>query len=354
MDPTERRARISEEAAEWWVRLRADDLRREEREQFVDWLRESSVHVAEMLRIAQVNGALESFTRWARVETGVPTDDANVVPLRIESSIESLSARSRTRTWINVIAASVGALAIAVTWFAYDFGGQTIKTERGERREVALADGSVLQVSPESKFRVSLEDTERRITLYRGAALFRVAKDPKRFFVVQADQTVVRAVGTAFGVERRDQGVVVTVSEGRVEVEDTRLTSNRPAPKKQRSVSSPARPLMLVAGEQIAVPRALDAATTHKTLVRQVDTARELAWAEGRLVFESDTISNVIAEFNRYNRVQLHVTDDTLARRPISGVFDASDPESFIAFVASVAPVRIKRDDGQNITFATP
>lgn len=354
MEPTERRARITDEAAEWWVRLRADDLRREEREQFVDWLRESHVHVAEMLRIAQIHGALESFTRWARIATDGSIDEANVVPLRNDGSTVSAEARSRSKTWIGAIAAGLSALAIAAAWILTDLNAHTIKTERGERREVALADGSLLQVSPESKLRVSLDEDERRITLYRGATLFRVARDPKRPFIVRADQTVVRAVGTAFGVERRDQGVVVTVSEGRVEVEDTRLTNNKTAPEKQGSVSTPARPLMLVAGEQIAVPRTRDALTTHKTLVRQVDTARELAWAEGRLVFESDTIADIIEEFNRYNRVQLHVTDDALARRPISGVFDASDPESFIAFVASVAPVRIERDDEQNITLATP
>lgn len=354
MDPAERRARISEEAAEWWVRLRADGLRREEREQFVDWLRESSVHVAEMLRIARVHGELQSFMRWAGIEMGGPADDANVVSLRIQSSSDSLTDRSSTRTWIGAIAASVGVLALAVTWFVYNHGGQMIRTERGERRELVLADGSFLQVSPESRLRVNLEDDERRITLYRGAALFRVAKDPQRPFVVQADRTAVRAVGTAFGVERRDQGIVVTVSEGRVEIEVARRANDEATPEKQGSVSEPAKPLMLMAGEQIVIPLSQDAASTHKTLVRQVDTARELAWAEGRLVFESDTISDAIAEFNRYNLVQLHVTDETLAHRPISGVFDASDPESFIAFVASGAPVRIERDDGQDITLATP
>src|SRR5690242_4714109 len=72
MDANSRRARTRAEAAEWWVRIEANDLSREEREQFVDWLRESAVHVAEMLRMAEVHGALERFHDWVRV----PTDDA--------------------------------------------------------------------------------------------------------------------------------------------------------------------------------------------------------------------------------------------------------------------------------------
>jgi len=345
MDPTERRTRVTEEAADWWVRLRAQDPRREEREQFVDWLRESPVHVAEMLRIAQVHGAIESFERWTDIAIDGATDRAEVIALRAEDpNGDGAARRSWSKLWIGSLAAGVCALSIAVAWYATDYFGRTISTDRGERREVTLADGSVVQVSPESTLRVSLDEHERRITLERGAALFRVSKDARRPFVVEVDGALVRAVGTAFGVERRKRGVIVTVSEGRVEV-------------KPHAIAKPARPFTLVAGEQIAVPRAGDAAMPldiAQIEVRKVDSSRELAWAEGRLIFESEPIAEVIDEFNRYNRVQLYVTDESLARRPVSGVFDASDPESFIAFVETVASVRVLRQEDRSITLATP
>ncbi len=41
----------------------------------------------------------------------------------------------------------------------------------------------------------------------------------------------------------------------------------------------------------------------------------------------------MIEEFNRYNVVQLHVASPQLAQRSVSGVFDASEPESFIGFM---------------------
>src|SRR6266567_1838576 len=82
MDASDRRKRATEEAAEWWVLLQGE-ASRAQREQYVDWLRESAVHVAEMLRVAQVHGALAQFERWGNV----PTDGSNdasgtVVPLR--------------------------------------------------------------------------------------------------------------------------------------------------------------------------------------------------------------------------------------------------------------------------------
>src|SRR5262249_1977536 len=153
--------------------------------------------------------------------------------------------------------------------------------------------------------------------------------------IVEADGTLVRAVGTAFGVEQRAQGVVVTVAEGKIAV--LHEPSATPAPGSsgltfwpEAGTSGGADPLsgapedrvILTADQQIAVPR-----IGRIGAVKKVDSQRELAWAEGRLVFENEPIGHVVERFNQYNRVRLVVTDDALARRTISGVFDASDPE---------------------------
>ena len=88
--------------------------------------------------------------------------------------------------------------------------------------------------------------------------------------------------------------------------------------------------------------------------MRKVDSHRALAWAEGRLIFQNDELGTVIAQFNRYNHVQLSVADPALAAKPVSGVFNAADPEAFIAFLQSVTAVEIVRDGDRSITIATP
>lgn len=339
MDASERRRRASEEAAEWWVNLEAKNFSRADREAFVDWLRESAVHVAEMLRVAQVHGALEQFSEWARIATEGVSAGAEVVTLPTRTAPATKRGKD---LWIGGLAASVGAVSLAAVWFLAVSGGQTVVTERGERREVVLADGSVVQVDPETKLRIQYDEKTRRVYLDRGRALFRVAKNPQRPFLVQADGTVVRAVGTAFGVERQKEGIVVTVREGKVAVTEAppsalvAFTSKSPSPRVA---------LALTAGQQVTVPTSGPAQS-----VKKVDSSRELAWADGRLVFDNDTVASVIDEFNRYNRVQLHVADETLASRPVSGVFDAADPESFIAFIQTVAVVQVERDGNQEIT----
>src|SRR3954453_9246288 len=83
MDATERKNRAGGEAADWFARLQAGDMERAEREQFVEWLRESHVHVAEMLRVAQIHGSLERFQRWVHISTGPKSDEDNVVQLNL-------------------------------------------------------------------------------------------------------------------------------------------------------------------------------------------------------------------------------------------------------------------------------
>jgi transmembrane sensor len=385
MDASDRRKRVAAEAAEWWVVLQGE-VSRTQREQYVDWLRESAMHVAEMLRIAQVHGALEQFEHWERILTDGSGDGAGVVvtlPTSAQPAPTVPSPRKQTPGRFRLLQSIAAAVLVGVALSAMlimGFRGQVIQTERGERREVALADGSVVQVDPETRLRVEYEARWRRVMLERGRALFRVAKDPNRPFLVQVRETTVRAVGTAFAVEQHPQSVIVTVAEGKVAVfpvgspamavpdrshrSDTGQLAGTarqpPRASPQRGAGGPtniestgvsnaaghrAAQILLAANEQVTVDRSGTAEP-----VREIDSGRVLAWADGRLVFDNDPLDHVIHQFNRYNRIQLYVNDAELARRPISGVFNAADPESFVAFIQSVTAVRVTRNDAADIT----
>jgi len=375
MDANERRRRAGEQAVDWMIRLQSGALPRAQREQFADWLRESPLHVAEMLRVAQLHNALEQFAGWSNLSREGATDNDNdtvvefpavVIPVREEtqSPVQQVSSESSSLTrhslWIGALAASVLVIMVGVMWFWQSVDRQTIETERGERRIVALSDGSVLQVDPDTRLRVEYRAATRQLFLERGRALFRVAKGPQRPFLVRANDTVVRAVGTAFGVERTRLNTTVTVAEGKVAVLPTAALapslmladaerpesgSNKPSTAHKAGQESP---LFLTANQQVTVQRSGAAEP-----IQQVDSNKALAWANGRLVFENDTIAAVVTEFNRYNKVQMHVGDERVAARPISGVFNADDPESFLAFLQVATRVRIVRGDDKNIVIAS-
>src|SRR6185312_10294602 len=84
MDANERRSRATEEATRWWTRLgtRAPaDVSETDRQEFTQWLRESPLHVAELLQIAHVHDALERFRLWDEIPFAAGLEDDNVVAL---------------------------------------------------------------------------------------------------------------------------------------------------------------------------------------------------------------------------------------------------------------------------------
>jgi transmembrane sensor len=380
MDGNERRDRAGADATEWWLRMEGSRMSREDREAFVDWLRESPVHVSEMLRMGQLHARLDEFDGWELIslETAEKEDDS-VLPFtggNNESPTPSPNQwmppkrtyGSRRYGWL---AAAAAVVAVVGVWISNLAAPQVIQTVRGERRDVMLADGSMLRVDPESRLRIHLERHLRDVRLEQGRAFFRVAKDPGRPFLVRAGPTVVRAVGTEFGVERERDAVVVTVAAGKVAVFPL---DNRPASDQSVSMlmtkdrlarqtppDSPSEDtrgelqaaanseVFLTAGQQVTVP-----SSGAAEAVKRVDSNAALAWADGRLVFQNSSVADVVEQFNRYNLVQLHIGDQQLAERLVSGVFDANEPGSFVSVIRTVAPVRVERR-GQDITlFSDP
>ncbi len=86
------------------------------------------------------------------------------------------------------------------------FWPQTYATGIGEQRSIVLADGSTVDLNSRSKIRIRFSSERRGVELIEGQALFKVAKDHARPFVVDSDGTRVRAVGTQFDVYRKRRG----------------------------------------------------------------------------------------------------------------------------------------------------
>ena len=196
---------------------------------------------------------------------------------------------------------------------------KTYSTRRGEKRVVALADGSVVTMNTATTMAVSYSDGARLIRLGEGEALFDVAKDPKRPFIVSAGGAEVRAVGTSFTVARLARAPVqVLVREGVVDVSRPK----RPQDKATRLTAN----MRAVVAPQVA---SLEVAS-----VDPVDVGRELAWQEGRIVIERETLGSAAARFARYSDTRIVIDDPALAGEEVTGVFEANDPVTFAKSMA--------------------
>jgi transmembrane sensor len=309
---------IPEQAAEWLLRWHCGDLSIAERFEYLTWLKTSPVHIAETLRMCRLYSWLEA----TKLKLFVTNEDnfSNVVELpplreRVVSGTSGAGWQSLWKVRAAAGAAAIGltallALGAKVVWFDH-----TIQTQASEWRSIQLADGSTVSAAPYTQIRHEIGDEERLITLEQGSAVFRVAKDPSRPFLVDTGIVVVKATGTQFGVERHADTVTVTVSEGSVAV-----LSGESGTDAFASVSLKVDEQLTIAGE-------------GKTEFAEVDGRDYLEWARGVLQFKSgNEIRHAVERFNSSNDVKI-VVDRVTGERQIRGVFELNDPETFAATV---------------------
>jgi MFS family permease len=135
--------------------------------------------------------------------------------------------------WRAVFAGAALAAALALGWFLQSSTPSApaidlYQTAKGERKSAALADGSHIDLAAATRLTVALAASERRVTLEEGEAIFDVAADAGRPFIITAGDRQVRVVGTEFDVRRRGDQLSVTVRRGVVEVGPA-----QPAPESQ-------------------------------------------------------------------------------------------------------------------------
>jgi len=316
---------VSDQAAEWFIRLRDRDLTVIERRKFVRWLKQSPHHIAEFMRLCRLYGRVKR----AKLPTLPQVEESNVIALMQHEPPVSAEERSgwfgSRRLRLAVVACFLALVGVIAT---LAFSSNTIQTDPGEWRTVQLADGSTLSAGPNTLMRVEYSKEIRRINLARGEAMFKVMKDPSRPFIVNAGGAVARAVGTRFGVERRADLIRVTVAEGKVAV----VRGDQAAALEHAVDLSVAT--ALVADEGLDIPLNTPAVPLH---VEKVNSAHALAWANGQLIVQNETVGEAVEEFNRRNRLQLRIEDPRLASSHLCCVFDASDPEAFAKQIAASA-----------------
>jgi transmembrane sensor len=323
-DRREQRKRelISQEAAEWFARMQDPRVPLDDRRRFLRWLKQSQVHIAEYLTVAGIAGDL----RRAHLTLAFADDAAsNVVELFAESERSSAVTPARWRAAAAIAAIGLTALlflAVRTTWQE-----RSIQTQLGEWKTVTLADGSELQLGPNTLLTLDLSDARRAIGLARGEAYFKVAKDPRRPFRVEANAFAVEALGTEFAVARRQGELIVTVSEGVVHVAPS-------AGSKKPGASDDVR---IVADYQLRI------ADDWPVQPSRIDIRHELAWRDRQLMFQAgDTLADAVEEFNLRNRMQLEL-DPRAAGLPVRGSFDASDPVAFAQTVDQTSAVAVQQ-----------
>ena len=331
-------------AATWHDRLQREGVSEETRQTFRRWLAQSPEH-------GRAYAAIDRA--WLVLQAGAQAPE--ILALRHEAALRLSREASRSlrplrfATAVALVLALCGIAALLIThslaersilaWVLKSFNAETERiytTTVGERLVVTLADGSRVTLDTQSQLRVAWSKRERNVKLVRGQALFEVAKDRTRPFVVEARNQRLVAVGTAFDVRVEDTQMKVTMIEGTVRVEPMTATLDR-----RTTPASPAR--MLTAGEQLVV----DAQSEDYS--HPADPDRATNWLRGQIIFDDARLADAVRELNRYSETQIVLADPALADLRLSGAFVTGRPNVFVEAVTSYFAVAVASRDSESI-----
>ena len=291
------------EAAAWIVRLHGPHRSPELEAAFRDWLTANPENARQFEHVTEV---------WDAGAT-TPLEGLPRLPAHWREPV------TNTRRWIAATFAVLLVAALTSGWYAWhSWAGQLYSTNIGEQRVVRLNDGSRVSLSSGTKVRIAYSNTRRRVELQAGEAYFEVAHDAHRPFIVTAGGHAVRALGTEFDVRHHLSLTAVTLIQGQVAVE-TELSR---AASERRIVLSPGKRLRFFRDRDAELDRpSLDAIT---------------AWRRGEVILDKTPLSEAISELNRYDPMQLGVTDSRIAALPVSGRFRTGDSRGFAHAVAQL------------------
>jgi len=305
-----RREAVRQAAALWVVRLDDPSCSAADRAAFEAWRDDSHEHEAAYEREAAA---------WARLERLRALRPGEAFPDR--DLLADRQPRVARTPWARGMAAAAAIALVVAGTMTFD-GGTAYATAIGERRVVVLSDNSRIELNTDSKVVVRYRRGVREVKLVRGEAVFEAAKDGRPFVIKAADAVMEADGSTEMAVRLRADGAAVTVKRGAVALDAA------PAERKDD--------LRLTAG----VTAIYSSAGSRSRAVSDSEIDRALAWRQGAIALNGQSLEQAVAEFNRYNKQQIRIADPSISGLRLAGYFQTTEPNSFVNAVTSTFPVR--------------
>ncbi len=297
---------VAEQAVSWLVEMQSGALEPGRQHAWQAWLTSHHDHQRAWAHIQRVNQRLSGLSS----------------PLA-HAAINAPASQSRRHALKLLLLLGAGG---ALTWGMRDQLAlpplfADYRSSVGERREVALADGSQVQLNTGSAMDVRFDSHQRLIRLLEGEMLMTAASDPRPLQLLTAQGSLQTLAGeTRFNLRQLDGHSQLAVFTGSM-----RLT---PAAR-----SGP--PFLLQANQQVTFT------ASQWTPVRELDASNG-AWADGMLVAAHMRLEDFLVELNRYRRGRLNC-DPNAADLLISGSYPLADSERILDMLEVALPVKVQR-----------
>lgn len=311
------------EASHWYVRLREEDDDDAVKGELAEWLRASPLHGDAWISMCETMETVDRAPDEWRSYSLSGQSRHNSRGFRAGGGA-SQKRKRHARVGVGAIAAAC-AFAFALPTISLRLQADHV-TSTGHVEQVRLADGSTVQIAPDSAIAVDYRDGRRTVHLLSGQAMFDVTHDPSRPFRVEAGNVTTTVLGTSFDVRRLGDMTSVAVARGHVRVENKAL---KPIVSRD-----------LLPGDWVRIDPG-HAAETGKVTPQLIG-----GWRNGEALAENRTIGSVIDEIRPWFRGRIFLRDAHLANRRVTGIYNVKEPAKALEMII--------RPYGGRITHVTP
>ncbi|AZF15720.1 FecR family protein [Pseudomonas sp. R3-18-08] len=312
---------ITDAAAHWCMRMHAGDCTAAERQAFTQWHDAHPLHAFEYAAMLEI---------W-EVADHLPRSPAPPLVLPFKP-------RSRWRTYAVAAAICLAALPLAA-FTGWEAGWLPSSYKRFEAvnglRNITLGDGSQVELNLGTELVYSDYKDQRRVTLKKGEAFFKVSHDSAYPFIVRAGEGQVRVTGTQFNVWKYEDKVRVMLLEGSVQIASDNLHPG----------------VQLSPGMQASYHQG--DTTPEVQAFNPNDSA--LAWRTGKLVLDNLALADALPLINRYLDKPAMLADASTGTIRIGGIYNLSEVNNLIPSLPKVLPVYLTQNqDGNPVLNSIP
>lgn len=340
MTDQEHYKKITDEAAEWFVLMRSDEISVERHDAFLSWMAQSEKHLDAYLEAGDEWDALPFDMEENHTVGAVGHEEcdllgeAKVIPFSTKEKLPKNSLFNLS------IFKSVAASLVAVVMIGYMTSSYWLQdhyqTAVGERTDIMLSDGSHLVLNTATELSVDMKRDKRIIYLSKGEVFFEVARDENRPFYVETAGGLVQVLGTKFNVKAKEGYSDVTVIEGRVSVTDHGTFDQN------TSVSLPEYILIenqkfILGNEEI------------KNEILTVDAVQSISWRKGKLIYNGAPFEELVADLNRYYEAKIHISEPELKKMEIVAIVQIEDQKKTLEALAKTFGITVEHVSGNRI-----
>lgn len=309
--------KLREVAISWLIRLRDAEADDPIRSQFEQWLMANAAH---QQAYADISRLWQTFDSPRELERLADIADQDAF---FQQSTRAKKLKNAVAGALAVLAIGAGGLLGLQAWRSQPTMQLATQAAVGEVKSQRLQDGTLMTMNTGTEIAVTYYRDKRLVTLKQGEAIFEVARDEQRPFIIDSGKAKITVLGTRFAVNKLHKLVRVSVDHGTVKVES-----------QQTSHANQQGGQLILHDGEVAEVKQIATRSHHQA-------ADAFAFEKGMVIFEEADLDEIAETLSRYRKQPLVAEPSVAGNIHLSSMLKTTAIETFIQQMPEMAPVRI-------------